>query len=125
MFYIKGFFRKCDQIRSFLRIWSHLLKKPLIENFIFCAVFLVVWYMPNWCRLSIDLQEQKRHNRNILKNCFLYCISSYHKTELLFHSACLRDLDHSSLSYLLPRYDINFRSSHRMCTIKKVFLKMS
>ena len=23
---------------SFLRIWSHLLKKSLIENFIFCAV---------------------------------------------------------------------------------------
>ena len=30
-FYIKGFFRT-------LRIWSHLLKKSLMENFIFCAV---------------------------------------------------------------------------------------
>ena len=28
----------CDQIRSFLRIWSHLMKKSLMENFIFCAV---------------------------------------------------------------------------------------
>ena len=37
-FSIKDFFSKCDQIRSFLRIWSHLLKKSLIENFIFCAV---------------------------------------------------------------------------------------
>ena len=37
-FSIKGFFSKCDQIRSFLRIWSHLLKKSLTENFIFCAV---------------------------------------------------------------------------------------
>ena len=27
------------QIRRFLRIWSHLLNKPLMENFIFCAVF--------------------------------------------------------------------------------------
>ena len=25
-----------------LRIWSHLLKKSLIENFIFCAVILLV-----------------------------------------------------------------------------------
>ena len=25
-------------IRSFLRIWSHLLKKSSMENFIFCAV---------------------------------------------------------------------------------------
>ena len=37
-FSIKDFFSKCDQIRSFLRIWSHLLKKSVIENFIFCAV---------------------------------------------------------------------------------------
>ena len=35
---IKDFFSKCDQIRSFLGIWSHLLKKSLMENFIFCAV---------------------------------------------------------------------------------------
>ena len=24
--------------QSFLRIWSHLLKNPLMKNFIFCAV---------------------------------------------------------------------------------------
>ena len=40
-FPIKNFFSKCDQIRSFLRIWSYLLKKSLLENFIFCAVFLI------------------------------------------------------------------------------------
>ena len=39
-FFIKDLFSKCDQIRSFLRIWSHLLKKSLMENFIFfCSVF--------------------------------------------------------------------------------------
>ena len=37
---IKDFFRKCDQIYSFLRIWS---LKSLIKNFIFCTVF-----GPNW-----------------------------------------------------------------------------
>ena len=37
-FSIKDFFSKCDQIRSLLRIWSNLLKKSLMENFIFCAV---------------------------------------------------------------------------------------
>ena len=35
---IENFFSKCDQIHSFLRIWSHLLTKSLMENFIFCAV---------------------------------------------------------------------------------------
>ena len=37
-FSIKDFFSKCDQIRSFLRIWSHLLRKSLMENFVFYAV---------------------------------------------------------------------------------------
>ena len=39
-FSIKDLFSKCDQIRSFLRIRSHLLKKSLKENFIPCAVFI-------------------------------------------------------------------------------------
>ena len=33
-----GFFSKCDQTPSFLRIWSYLLKKFLMENFSFCVV---------------------------------------------------------------------------------------
>ena len=37
-FSIKDFFSKCDQIRRNLWIWSHLLKKFSMENFIFCAV---------------------------------------------------------------------------------------
>ena len=39
-FSIKDFFSNCDQIRNFLRIWSHLLTKSLMENFIFCTVKL-------------------------------------------------------------------------------------
>ena len=38
-FSIKDFFSKCHQIRCFLRIWSHLLKKSLIEHLIFCTVW--------------------------------------------------------------------------------------
>ena len=38
-FSIKDFFSKCYQIRNKQRIWSHLLKKSLMENFIFpCSV---------------------------------------------------------------------------------------
>ena len=37
-FSIKDFLSKCDQIRRKLRIWLDLLKKSLMENFIFCAV---------------------------------------------------------------------------------------
>ena len=37
-FSVKDFFSKCDQIRNFLQIWSHILKKSVTKNFIFCAV---------------------------------------------------------------------------------------
>ena len=42
-FSIKDIFSKCDQIRSFLRIWSYLLNKSLMENFIFCAVLVLLF----------------------------------------------------------------------------------
>ena len=32
-----------EQIRRKLRIWSHLLKKSLIENFIFCAPYIPIF----------------------------------------------------------------------------------
>ena len=32
------FFSKCDEIRISLRIWSYLLNKSLVENFISRAV---------------------------------------------------------------------------------------
>ena len=50
-FSIKDFLSKRDKIRSFLRIWSYLLKKSLIENFIFCAVFLLEEHSKS-CQIS-------------------------------------------------------------------------
>ena len=41
-FPIKDFFSKCDHIRSFLRIWSGLLKKSLIKISIFCTVMTLL-----------------------------------------------------------------------------------
>ena len=37
-FSMKDFVYKCDQICNLQRIWPHLLKKSLMENFIFCAL---------------------------------------------------------------------------------------
>ena len=42
------FYSKCDQIRKKMRILSHLLKKFVMENFIFCAVF--------WLDMTSSLQ---------------------------------------------------------------------
>ena len=44
-FFIKDFFSKYDQMRGFLRISSHLLKKSLMENFIFCAVSAIYLFV--------------------------------------------------------------------------------
>ena len=43
-FSIRDFFSKYDQIRSFLRIRSHLLKKSSMENFIFCVANVLLVY---------------------------------------------------------------------------------
>ena len=37
---VKDFFSNCDQIRRKLQIGSYLLKKVLMENFIFCVVYV-------------------------------------------------------------------------------------
>ena len=39
-FSIKDFFSKFEQIHRKLQIWLHLLKKSLMENFIFYAVYI-------------------------------------------------------------------------------------
>ena len=59
-FSIKDFFSKCDQIRCFLRIWSDLLKKFLMENFIFC----VVWNMRLINNFLAGIYLVKINNRN-------------------------------------------------------------
>ena len=52
-FFIKGFFSKCDQIRSFLLIWSHLPKKFLMENFIFVQSYFIY-------RILITMEKDTR-----------------------------------------------------------------
>ena len=50
-FFIKDFSGKCDQIRPFLRIWSHLLKRSLMESLIFCVVKCSK--IPNTLKISL------------------------------------------------------------------------
>ena len=58
-FSIKDFFSKYDQIRSFLWIWSHLLKKSLTKIFIFCAVVLESDHIANQYKLHHWLKMAK------------------------------------------------------------------
>ena len=94
---------KCDQIRSFLRIWSHLLKKSLTENFIFCAVFgNYVWnfYYGQLTKIII---------------CVKYSIDTYYRYNLPryilpFHFGNLDSCDFhgDSLNVVFPRFPYCF-----------------
>ena len=59
-FSIKHFFRKCDQIRYFLRIWSHLLKKTLMENFFLvqCRTLLSGSILDLFINYEISLKKE-------------------------------------------------------------------
>ena len=52
-FSIKNFFSQCDQIYWKLRIWSHLLKKRLVENFIFCTG-ISLWHLQHLTKILQD-----------------------------------------------------------------------
>ena len=67
-FYIKNFFSKCDQIRRKLRIWSHLLNKFLMENFIFCAVIISNLIKRLRKKLSEKWQIWQRRIPQVLRN---------------------------------------------------------
>ena len=59
-FSIKDFFRKCDQIRSFMLICSHLLKKSLMKNFTFLC--------SGWCSFCFKFPWNYRVKTKIHEN---------------------------------------------------------
>ena len=85
-FSINAFFIKCDQIRNVLRIWSHLLKKSLTENFIFCAVYIPSKHSSWWRRLE-----------DVLKTSFVFVFRRrlqdvLVKTNIFVLAICLQDV---------------------------------
>ena len=90
-FSINNFFSKCDQIRRKLRIWSHLLKKSLPENFIFCAVTVSDYGFKNisqerWvCNKSMKGAEANALNvshLNVVNTTWgVYTMESFRKKE--------------------------------------------
>ena len=68
-FSIKDFFSKCDQSRRKLRIWSDLLKKSLMEHFIFWTVLT----------LSINSEQNVNWNCKNHKYCNMKLHEAYNK----------------------------------------------
>ena len=68
IFSIQDFFSKCDQIRRKLRISSHLLKKSLMENFIFSAVVIGLrTHTLSFLLLTVSLVPQTFFSQSSLK----------------------------------------------------------
>ena len=75
-FSIKDLFSICDQIRSLLRIWSHSLKKTLMENFSFCVVTSTTNCYKNMRIVPLGLREVYQVNVNFCITCFFYFCSN-------------------------------------------------
>ena len=71
-FTINDFFSKCDQIPRKLRIWSHLLMKSLMENFILCAVSM---------RLDNDISFKNTRWNTQLYNKWIFVMKNEKKEE--------------------------------------------
>ena len=68
------FCSKCDQIRSFLRICLHLLKKFLKEDLSFCALLIFVAKLDAYIHIHME--------------CFYVYI--YEIIQMIIHSVCTR-----------------------------------
>ena len=72
-FSIKDFFSKCDQIRRKLRISSHLLKKSLMGNFIFCCSVCIKRFIIQW-RSNVRTDMGSTHKKEcVVIACSLSC----------------------------------------------------
>ena len=94
-FSIKYFFSKCDQICRKPRIWSHLLKRSLMENIIFCAVNLIQIIWQNVRKSNKIGQDQKTSTishpevflgKGVLNICWKF--TGEHYPEVWFQYSC-------------------------------------
>ena len=93
-FFIKNFFSKCDQIHSFLRIWSHLLKKSLMGNVIFFVQCVV-------------------SRSSILQQDFWHKTLLTHQLSVIFEYTCLK---RSRPFFVLPCFNPMPESLPRIAT---------
>ena len=123
-FFIKDFCSNCDRFNSFLRIWSHLLKKSLMKNIIFCAVPIFPFSSPcngltiaitiQWfCRIGKEkgkiqlLLKTRERKIKILKQCttktsnklVLFGFFLFRKNSPVLHRKQSRTLDLKMKSY--------------------------
>ena len=119
-FSIKDFFSNCDQICGKLWIRSHLLKKSLMENFIFCAVCVarfgtICTILKTWKNTrSVTFSKVAGYKVTLLHRCFSHFLNctngtKSHKTSHMETcSSVFRTLKVPFLKVLLPKTFRNF-----------------
>ena len=112
---IKNFFSKCDQIRRKLRIWSHLLKKSSVENFIFCAVYASEWFLQS---LLTTCAFCYNYEIDIFSCNYALCLLVFTFFLIKFYPCLL------CLGYALTRFRQIFKFSKQMLLFK-VYLSLS
>ena len=119
-FSIKDFLSKCDQIRSFLRICSGLLKNSLMENFIFCGVLL-----DKMMALANNIDISKAMGKVFETSCvvLLACEVSLHCRLDVFWAYCfLKFREETAYWYRKIHYggDWQFINNHYWVQLEKV-----
>ena len=97
-FPIKDFFSKCGQIRMKQWIWSHLRKKFLMKNFIFCAVLLTNFikkatiYLVKFSGFLLSFTMSLTQRKNCPYSELFWCVFSriLLKTERYSVSFCIQ-----------------------------------
>ena len=80
-FSIKDFFSKCDKIRRKPRIWSHLLKKSLMEklHFLYSYVFEISNLWPLRARFNLYTKVPNKRGGGVLISRGLEICVKYNK----------------------------------------------
>ena len=113
---IKDFFSKCNQTQ----IWSHLLKKSLMENFIFCSVCVarfatICTILKTWkITRSVTFSKVAGYKVTLLHRCFSHFLNCTNgtKSQKTSHmetcSSVFKTLKVPFLKVLLPKTFRNF-----------------
>ena len=126
-FSIKDFFSKCDQIRSFLRIWSRLLKKSIMENFIFCEmkVILVSHFIYPWLFSFDTIVSERGHSFMTSKKVKRLDPASPHIHNhpiLVWPSTWMSLSDLNTPCHYLSPWKWYFRISSKILTMRSIYL---
>ena len=120
-FSIKDFFSKCDQIRRKLRIWSHLLKKSLMETsfFVQCTSGCIFSNMEKI--MTVNIKSAMRNNlryRSIANDIGLSRLARnyfFQKSKSMRKSLLTRIVSCNYVPHSVTKYGFLFRVEETLC----------